>query len=142
METIDITCLDNDLATWEWDLRKRTAEALARGARSEDPRDLARLAEGYLLLLQAVEDGAASYRSLDQELEDLKDERKDDRIGKFSIDGQIADVLLVVPLPKTTYDRLVSWAQLHKTTREQDEDTGAALVALSILYRDSAQKEA
>jgi hypothetical protein len=138
MKEVDITRLDvRDLETWEWASCERAAESVARGDTPEDARDLVRMAEGFLCLLQAVRDGAADSRSLEMNIEGRTTE--DERVGQFSIEGQPLSVRLLVPVTQSIYDDLVFLAQRTEgATREAAEDVGAALVAASLLLRDCA----
>jgi hypothetical protein len=98
---------------------------------------LVRMAEGFLCRLQAVRDGATEFRSLEMKIEGRKAE--DDRVGKFSIEGQPLSVRLLVPVTQSIYNDLVFLAQRTEgATREADEEVGAALVAASLLLRDCA----
>ena len=98
---------------------------------------LARMAEGFLCLLQAVRDGAAEFRSVKMTIEGRNAE--DERVGQFSIEGQPLSVRLLVPVTQSVYNDLVFLAQRTEgATQEADEDVGAALVAASLLLRDCA----
>ena len=98
---------------------------------------LARLAEGFLCLLQAVRDGAAEFRSVEMNIAGRTTEAE--RVGQFSIEGQPLSVPLLVPVTQSIYNDLVFLAQRTEgATREADADVGAALVAASLLLRDCA----
>src|SRR5262245_43287940 len=111
----------------------RTDSTIATSVRAT----LARMTKGFLYLLQAVRDGAAELCSLEMNIEGRT--TKDERVGQFSIDGQLLSLPLLVPVTQSIYNDLVFLAQRTEgATREADEDVGAALVAASLLLRDCA----
>lgn len=123
---------DLELVGFEWDVRRRTAEAIARGD-APATRDLEWLAEGYLHLLNLVDEADSRISELERDLEEAQGEAGDNTLLTWRCNGKEADRLLHVPITYEIYNELVEASNQIDALDTKDSDTSAAVVAFASL---------
>lgn len=117
--------VDLELDGFEWDIRKRAAEAITRGD-TVDPRDLEWMAEGYLKLLGLVDEASIAIHDLESDL--------NEPVGRwtFTDTGESATERFVVAVTWSMYQDLIEEASLAGIN-ESSVELDVARVTLGIL---------
>ncbi|MBC8160466.1 MAG: hypothetical protein H7Z42_04530 [Roseiflexaceae bacterium] len=116
---------DLDLTGFEWDVRKRTAEAILRGDTPE-PRDLEWLAEGYLKLVELANEAEDTIATLER---DLEDERYPEGLLNYTVGGKEPDQIIHVPITREMYDWLLEESNQSKALDNASEEVSVAVAA-------------